>query len=172
MRNKLLLIGIALLSAVLALGAIACSDDNNDGDGDGAVATATEVMVDEPTATTETVDGNEEPSAFTVIATENPDLGLILTDPDGNTLYMFNNDANGESACTEGCADIWPPYIATLPLNPGEGVTGPLDIYERTDGSLQARYNGQPLYYYSGDEAPGDANGQGVADVWFVIELG
>jgi predicted lipoprotein with Yx(FWY)xxD motif len=39
----------------------------------------------------------------------------------------------------------------------------------RTDGAEQVTYNGWPLYYFANDAAPGDTNGQGVNDVWYVI---
>ena len=55
-------------------------------------------------------------------------------------------------------------------ISVGEGVDASLlGSSERTDGSLQATYNGWPLYHFAADDAPGDTNGQLVGDVWFVI---
>ena len=50
----------------------------------------------------------------------------------------------------------------------GDGVDGTLAVSARDDGSMQATYRGRPLYYWQGDTAPGDTNGQDVGNVWFV----
>ena len=75
------------------------------------------------------------------------------------------------SNCTGQCADNWPPLLVgdNASLAAGEGVTGELGTIERGNGALQVTYNGLPLYYWSGDTAPGDADGQGFNDVWFVV---
>jgi LPXTG-motif cell wall-anchored protein len=110
----------------------------------------------------------------TVIATNNPSLGNILTDNQGKTLYLFLRDTpNMSSACYDRCATSWPPLLITEG-NPvaGEGVNGNLlGVLVRTDGSRQVMYNGMPLYYYASDTNPGDTKGQGVGKVWFVINL-
>jgi len=109
-------------------------------------------------------------SSTTTIAThDDPDLGTILTDPDGNTLYIFANDTPGESVCYDQCATNWPPFIAEEPLSLPDGVPGELGLIERTDGTMQVTYNDQPLYFFIGDEQPGDTNGQNVGEIWFVV---
>ena len=88
----------------------------------------------------------------------------------GLTLYTFANDTEGMSTCTGNCATTWPPLL----VEEGEptasmDVTGSLGVYERMeDGGRQLTYNGMPLYYFSGDSKPGDTNGQGLGNVWFV----
>lgn len=88
----------------------------------------------------------------------------------GLTLYTFANDTEGKSTCTGDCATTWPPLL----VEEGEptasmDVPGSLGVYERMeDGGRQLTYNGMPLYYFSGDSAPGDTNGQGLGGVWFV----
>ncbi|MEX0785487.1 MAG: hypothetical protein WD939_02510 [Dehalococcoidia bacterium] len=173
-KQSLLLIATLLLSAAFAIGAIACGDDDDDGDGNGAVATATTAPDGgDATATTAPDDGNGEPSAATVIATDNADLGTILTTTDGYTLYTFNNDSEGVSTCADACAQTWPPLlIPSGEPTAGEGVSGELATITRDDGGTQVTYDGLPLYYYSADPAPGDANGQAFGDLWFVVELG
>ena len=53
----------------------------------------------------------------------------------------------------------------------GEGLDESLvGTITRDDGTVQGTYNGWPLYYFSGDSAPGDVNGQGLNDVWWVID--
>lgn len=92
-----------------------------------------------------------------------------LVDSQGFTLYTFAHDHEGESTCYDRCAEEWPPLTLESGAEPtaGENVPGELGTVEREDGSMQVTYMGFPLYYYHEDEAPGDANGQGVADVWF-----
>jgi predicted lipoprotein with Yx(FWY)xxD motif len=55
-------------------------------------------------------------------------------------------------------------------LEAGDGVGGALTTFERPDGTLQVAYDGAPLYYFGNDTGPGDTNGQGLGDVWFVAE--
>jgi predicted lipoprotein with Yx(FWY)xxD motif len=100
--------------------------------------------------------------------------GTFLTDTAGKTLYIFKSDTqgSGESTCYDGCASAWPPYIVSeAPGEAHDEVTGELGTITRKDGSLQATYNGWPLYYFAGDAAPGDANGQNVGEVWFVANV-
>lgn len=154
MRKNWLLIGIALLAAGLAIGAIACSDDDED-----AAPTATEGAIDAPIALP---DG----ATSTVIVTDG-----ILTDSAGNTLYIFDNDEAGVSNCTEDCTGIWPPLTVDGESTAGDGV-GTLATFMRDDGSLQVTHEEQPLYYYSADDAPGDRNGDGLGGIWHIIVVG
>ena len=102
------------------------------------------------------------------VATAERDPGEVLVDGDGMTLYLFDSDPDGESACTDGCAETWPPLLGTPTA--GAGVdAGLLGTIERPDGATQATYAGHPLYHYAPDEAPGDVTGQGVGEVWWVV---
>ncbi len=101
---------------------------------------------------------------------EKAGLGTFLTDAKGMTLYIFLKDEPGKSNCYDACAQNWPPLLTEGAPVAGEGVDASLlGTTERTDGSMQVTYNGYPLYYWVNDAAPGDTNGQGVKDVWFVI---
>jgi predicted lipoprotein with Yx(FWY)xxD motif len=106
----------------------------------------------------------------TVMTAETPELGTFLVDAEGMTLYLFTNDTEGVSNCEGDCLANWPAFTAEDPLTLPEGVPGELTQIERSDGSMQVAYNGMPLYYWIGDKAPGDTTGQGVGDVWFVVE--
>jgi predicted lipoprotein with Yx(FWY)xxD motif len=112
------------------------------------------------------------PAQSTVKLAQAGALGQVLVGPDGRTLYMFTKDVagNGKSACTGGCAQTWPPLMSASgqPVKP-DGLTGDLSVITRDDGSKEVAYNGQPLYYYAKDAAPGDTNGQGVGNVWYVV---
>ena len=106
----------------------------------------------------------------TVFVRQDPVLGPFLTDPDGRTLYLFTNDTTpNESTCYDRCAENWPPFTADEPLTLPNGVEGELTTITRNDGTTMVAYNGIPLYYFARDEQPGDTNGQGVGDVWYVV---
>jgi len=106
----------------------------------------------------------------TVRIAQNATLGPILTDSHGMTLYMRKSDPSMGSSCTGGCATTWPPLIISsgVLLLP-DGAMGPMGTIARDDGSQQVIYNGMALYSYSGDKAPGDTNGQGLSNNWFVV---
>ncbi len=105
--------------------------------------------------------------AATVNAVDS-DLGRIVADTEGRTLYIFTADRDGSSTCYEECAAAWPPL--TVNGSPsGDGLEGSkLGTTQRKDGAQQVTFAGQPLYYYAPDTAPGDTKGQGAQDVWFV----
>ncbi|MBI3968074.1 MAG: hypothetical protein HY329_20745 [Chloroflexi bacterium] len=86
------------------------------------------------------------------------------------TLYLFTRDQANVSNCYDQCAQLWPPLlIATGEPMAGPDVPGRLGLHTRRDGSRQVTYNGLPLYYYTPDTQPGDARGQNVGGVWFVV---
>ena len=103
----------------------------------------------------------------------NPTLGPILVAPNGMTLYTFNNDQPGVSNCVGQCLELWPAYTvdATASLEPAPGVPGTISVIVQADGLLHVTYDDRPLYFYSSDSAPGDVNGQGVGNVWFVVPV-
>lgn len=151
--------------AVVALVA-ACSSDTNDTTTEAAgneASTTTEATSSDSSTTTTPADSSGE------VHTAETDLGTILVDADGFTLYIFTLDSDGESTCYDQCAATWPPVSA------GMGIGGDLDesIFgstTRTDGSEQLTVSGKPLYTFTPDASPGDINGQGVNDVWFVVD--
>ena len=99
-----------------------------------------------------------------------PDLGAILVDTRGKTLYLFTVDEKDRSNCMHGCALAWPPLHTVGDPSAEEGVeAGRLGVIARDDGSSQVTYNGFPRYYFAPDEKPGDAKGHFVGDTWFVV---
>jgi predicted lipoprotein with Yx(FWY)xxD motif len=97
-------------------------------------------------------------------------LGQVLTDDKGHTLYAFTPDQAGESTCYDTCAQTWPPLLTQAAPMGAAGVTASLvGTTTRRDGGKQATYKSWPLYYYAGDQQPGDLKGQGVGGNWFVV---
>ncbi len=99
-------------------------------------------------------------------------LGTYLTGAGGMTLYIFTKDSAGSSVCDGECATNWPPLVVPDggTVTGADGVSGALTTFARSDGSMQVAYDGKPLYYFIADKAPGDTEGQGVNDVWFIAE--
>ncbi len=94
----------------------------------------------------------------------------VLTNAKGFTLYWFAPDTPTTSKCNGSCITYWPPVKG--PATAGAGVTGKLATIKRSDGSVQATYNGHPLYTYVADTAPGQAKGNGLnlsGGVWHEV---
>ena len=91
---------------------------------------------------------------------------MTLTDNQGMTLYTFDKDVDGQSTCYDSCAINWPPFI----MKDGEVKKDGWSTIERTDGTKQWTYNGQPLYTWVGDKKAGDTTGDGVGGVWHIAK--
>jgi len=101
---------------------------------------------------------------------QNTQLGSILTDVNGKTLYFFSNDANGQSACSGGCITAWPVFYIDAPNLPAGLASGDFGTITRADGKPQTTYKGWPLYYYAKDSAAGDVKGEAVGGRWFTAK--
>ncbi len=98
------------------------------------------------------------------------DHGQILADGEGRTLYLFTPDTEGDSTCYDQCATNWPPLLAEGEITVGAGLdAADFSTTERTDGGMQVKIGEWPLYYFANDAAAGDTNGQGINDVWYVV---
>jgi predicted lipoprotein with Yx(FWY)xxD motif len=154
-RNPVNFLAGAAAVALIALAA-GCggSDDNN--------ATA---------ATATPKPASAQPA--TVAAANAGDLGTILVDSQGDTLYLFAKDTGTKSTCTGACAASWPPLRASGKPTAGGGASASmLGTTPRSDGNPQVTYNGHPLYTFSGDPSPGDTNGQGLTAFgapWYTV---
>ena len=145
----------AAMAALLTLALSGCAGDTSDpadpapdpGDGYGMTEEGAQLMV------------------------ADSELGEIVVDAEGMTVYMFDNDTQGadESTCEGQCATNWPAVTTEGDPVAGDGVTGELGTITGVDGSTQVTLNGWPLYYFAGDAAAGDVAGQGVNDVWWVL---
>lgn len=100
--------------------------------------------------------------------------GGVLVSADGHTLYVNTVDTTTAIKCTGTCATLWPPLDG--PVTAGSGVPqSDLGTASRPDGSMQATFQGHPLYHFSGDSAAGDKKGNGLADQggsWHVATVG
>lgn len=123
-----------------------------------------------PSVAPSTAPPSEAASGTTIQVATSP-LGEILTDGDGNTVYFFTPDSANTTTCAAGCIDTWPAVSVEDGGAPqaGAGVTATVGTITRDDGTLQVTVNELPIYYFAGDLAPGDTNGQNVGAKWFVV---
>jgi predicted lipoprotein with Yx(FWY)xxD motif len=109
-------------------------------------------------------------SVASIIAAQQPQLGGIVTDGTGRTLYRFDKDTArpSKSNCDGDCATAWPPVLTRGEDVQVQGVDQALvGTVVRSDGSRQVTIAGWPLYTFSKDTGPGDINGQGAGGNWF-----
>ncbi|MFI7142469.1 hypothetical protein ACIBQ5_33630 [Streptomyces massasporeus] len=140
----------ALASGLVLVALSACSAEEKDGGED---------------------DLGKDQQAVTVTATDSA-FGEILTDASGRTLYGFTKDKDGRSDCGSGCVAVWPALTTSSATKVGAGVREDLlRKTERAEGIHQVRYGEWPLYYFVGDTARGDMNGQGLDGEWFVVTV-
>ena len=111
--------------------------------------------------------------ASATVGVANDNLGEVLVDSRGRTLYLFRRDSGTKSTCTGACATNWPPLRATGKPTVGGGANASIvGTSTRSDGKPQVTYNGHPLYLYQGDGKAGDTNGQGINGFgapWYVV---
>jgi predicted lipoprotein with Yx(FWY)xxD motif len=167
--SRALRFGLPLVA--LALVTAGCSSSSS-----GATPAAAGTAAAGSTAMTATsasaASGSGSASGSTLmLKTDQGSAGIWLTDPAGRTLYSYTKDTKTTSECYGACAEDWPPLLTTGPVSISGKYTvaGDLGTITRTDGKKQVTYGGHPLYYYTGDNAPGQTKGQGVGGVWFLI---
>ncbi|MFG3338376.1 hypothetical protein [Glycomyces sp. NPDC048151] len=153
----------AAAAAFALLGAAACGD--SDGGSDGGPYGA------DPTSASESPSESPTAAADASLGTAtDDDHGEFLVDSDGFALYLFTTDTPNTPTCYDSCATAWPPMIAGGDVGANGAVDAALiGTVERTDGTMQVTYNGWPLYYYAQDDEPGETEGQGVQNVWYLV---
>jgi predicted lipoprotein with Yx(FWY)xxD motif len=139
LRMLLALLAVAAAAAVLA----ACSSSGTSSTGGGS-STST-----------------SSPAAATAGSLKSATIGgaTVLTSSKGFTLYSFAPDTSTKSNCNGTCAQNWPPVTGPVTA---AGVTGTFGTIKRSDGSVQATFDGHPLYTFVGDTAPGQNKGNGL----------
>ncbi|WP_442544552.1 COG4315 family predicted lipoprotein [Arthrobacter sp. KN11-1C] len=105
------------------------------------------------------------------LKTASSSFGERVVAANGKSVYIFAKDAkdSGKSACTGGCATLWPPVTTTSAMPAVDGVSGTIGTIPTADGKMQITVNGMPIYFYSKDEDSGDTYGQGVGGVWSLV---
>ena len=107
------------------------------------------------------------------VATASSRLGRMLVDTRGRTLYLFEKDRRGASACSGACLAYWPALLTkSAPIAMAGANRSLLGTIRRADGARQVTYAGHPLYLFSGDTKRGQANGEGLTDFgagWYVL---
>jgi predicted lipoprotein with Yx(FWY)xxD motif len=101
-------------------------------------------------------------------------LGPILVDGAGRTVYLFEKDKGNQSSCSGSCASVWPPVTTSVKPQPGSGAdASKLSTTKRSDGTTEVSYAGHPLYYYAPDgTSGGSTGGQGLDQFgakWYVL---
>lgn len=143
---------IAALALIGALTVAGCGSSSNDSSSSsGGIYGSSSESTTKPTASSE--------GAPITVGTASG-VGKVLVDSNGLTLYYFEKDQNGESACYGPCAKGWPPLTTEGKPQAGEGaMASKLGTTERKDGTTQVTYAGWPLYTFVEDKKPGEDNG-------------
>jgi predicted lipoprotein with Yx(FWY)xxD motif len=165
-RSGLLRRPLVALVALAAAGTLAAGCGNNSGSGSGATGSG-------GYGSSGAAPTSNPPSGVATVTATSTQLGMILVDGSGRTLYLFEKDQPNQSACSGACVAAWPVDQSSGTPKAGSGVKASLlGTISRSDGTTQVTYNHHPLYYYSGDSGAGQQNGQGVdafGAAWFVV---
>ena len=146
MRTRVVLLASVTSLALFTLAA--CSGDT-DGKSDAKAAAATQTVE---------------------LKVADSEVGKILVDQSGRTVYGFTEDKDGASSCTASCIAVWPALTSAKDVTVQKGIDKSLlTKVKRAEGAIQVSYKKWPLYYYAGDMVPGDVNGQGVDKEWFAV---
>jgi predicted lipoprotein with Yx(FWY)xxD motif len=109
-----------------------------------------------------------------LVTTKHSKLGTVLAaGPKKLSVYLFEADTGGKSACSAGCARVWPPVTTNGTAQTGGGALGSdVGTIVRSDGTRQVTYKGHPLYFFAKDKDDGDSYGQGIkafGSSWYVL---
>jgi predicted lipoprotein with Yx(FWY)xxD motif len=148
-RKVSLALKIGLPLAAFAVLAAACS--NGSSGSSGAAST--------PASPASSAAGASSTSSTVDVHTKNGTS--VLTDSTGRALYLFGSDTSTKSTCSGACATAWPPLTAKGAPTAGPGAkAADLATITRPGGTKQVTYAGHPLYYFAGDNAAGQTNGE------------
>jgi predicted lipoprotein with Yx(FWY)xxD motif len=152
---------IAVLALVSLLAIAGCGGSDNSGSNSGGPYGGGGETAE---TTTKPASSESGGAAAVITASTAGDLGKVIVDSKGMTLYDFHKDKGGKPACYGACAKSWPPLLTEGKPQAGEGaMASKLGIVKRTDGTMQATYAGHPLYTFVEDKKPGEANGNDVS---------
>ncbi len=171
MNRTLPAIAILALGAMLAVAGCGGSSSSSSGEG-GAYGSGGESTAAK-NAKSESSAGGEAGAGVVAVA-KNPQLGTILVDSKGFTLYDFHKDKGGKSACYGACASTWPPLSTSAAPKAMSGAeASQLGTTKRSDGTVQVTYAGHPLYTYVADTKPGVVKGNDFSSFgaqWYALK--
>ncbi|EMY33319.1 hypothetical protein D477_015531 [Arthrobacter crystallopoietes BAB-32] len=154
--------------AAALLGLAGCAGG---GDEEGAAPPAAETPAAPEASPMPTTPESSAPAGAVELMTADSSLGEIVVDGQGMTVYYFTKDEKGSgvSNCTGDCLVAWPPVLTESDTPTVEGVTAEIGTIDTPEGEKQITIDGMPIYYWQNDKEPGDVDGQGVNDVWYVV---
>jgi predicted lipoprotein with Yx(FWY)xxD motif len=166
-KGYLAVIAFAVLGALVVAG---CGSSNNETTGESSSGGNTESASSGAATGGGAYGGGESSSSTTsgegsggttfVSTGKGGDLGQVIVDSEGMTLYDFHKDQGTTSSCYGSCEKAWPPATTSgEPTAKGGAKASMLGTTERKDGTMQVTYNGHPLYTFIEDKKPGDVNG-------------
>lgn len=157
------LLPLAAIVLIAALSIAGCGDDDSSSSGGyGGRESAT-------------TDESAPSGKAAIVSTATvPELGKVIVDSKGFTLYDFHKDKGGKPSCYGSCAKVWPPLTTDGEPRTSEGaMTSQLGTVKRSDGTVQVTYAGHPLYTYVTDKKPGDAKGNDIDSFgaeWYALQ--
>ena len=168
MNRTLPAVALLALAAVLAIAGCGSSSNSNSSSGEGG-AYGSGGGATKPAASP-TGSG----SAATVSLASVPKVGQVIVDSKGFTLYDFHKDKGTKSSCYGACVSVWPPLTTSgAPKATGGAEASKLGTTKRTDGTTQVTYAGHPIYTYTVDKKPGEANGNDFSSFsaqWYALK--
>ena len=166
MRRTYFAVGALALLALLVIAGC--------GGGGSSTSETTTAPESKPAANTKPAPKPEPKGQVAVVKVANtPDLGKVIVDSKGMTLYDFHKDKGTTSACYGECAVAWPPLLTSGEPKASGGAQGSLlGTTKRKDGTVQVTYNGHPVYGFVEDKKPGETNGndfKGFGAQWYAL---
>jgi predicted lipoprotein with Yx(FWY)xxD motif len=162
---------IGIAAAFVAVLAVAgCGSSNSSSSSGGAYGSGEEGS----SSTSSSKQPASAGSAAVVSVASVPKAGQVIVDSKGFTLYDFHKDKGSKSSCYGACAGVWPPLTTEgAPQAKGGAIASKLGTTKRSDGTMQVTYAGWPLYTYTADTKPGEANGNDFSSYgaqWYALK--
>jgi predicted lipoprotein with Yx(FWY)xxD motif len=185
-KNRTYSFALLAVLCAIALAVAGCGgggDSTSEGGDPGSKETASNASSSGPGGRYGASSENEDASAETAGAESGAavvslgsvkELGMVLVDSNGMTLYDFHKDKGTTSSCYDACAQAWPPLLTEGKPTVGNGASASkLGTTERKDGTTQVTYAGHPLYTYVVDQKPGEATGNDISAFggeWYALQ--
>jgi predicted lipoprotein with Yx(FWY)xxD motif len=164
-----LAVGALALVAVLAIAG--CGGGGGSSSSSGSTTTESAPAASTTQKAKETKERKGKPAVVKVMDT--PDLGKVIVDAEGMTMYDFHKDKGTTSACYGACAQAWPPLLTQgMPTAAGGAEAALIGVIKRKNGTEQVTYGGHPLYGFVEDQKPGETNGndfKGFGAQWYAL---